>query len=433
MAFRTPNFVVVPAGQSSLDVPCPTFVVTSPVGNTISARTGGRQAVLAPRISVGGKIGVASLRVTKATFDAGNSIAAELNITSPAPTGGFKVKLFSGSPKVSVPAEVIVPAGSSGTTFTISSTASSLNETATISATANGSTQKLDVQARSLTPYLIAVTLDSPQVYSGSGVPGFLYLSREWNGSSITARTDTPVVSVPSTLTPYGGNLIPFQLSSTPVSADTPGNVFMSWNGRTVSAAFVAVAMQRPSVARILFPEGLTSMKNTYGRVELSSPAGPKGEVISFSGINNLVNVPPKAFVPPGATSVDFPVTVRYTGIVRTGDITAILFKVRHAVKVSVQPSIGLKGITFSSNPVKGGLPFQMTISLNMPAGPGGEVVELGTSATTMVMPPEVTVPEGQMQYTFTVPTKPVTSTVTRGIVAWCNGSYWEVGQTLVP
>ena len=80
---------------------------------------------------------VAQVTLNPAAVIGGNSTQGTVTLTSPAPFGGLQVTLSSSSP-ASVPASVMVPAGSTSATFNITTSPVANSTTTTISASYNG-------------------------------------------------------------------------------------------------------------------------------------------------------------------------------------------------------------------------------------------------------------------------------------------------------
>ena len=66
-------------------------------------------------------LGLTSLGVSPTTLRGGTSATGRVTISAAAPSGGLLVKLASNSPQVTVPAQVLVPAGSTSALFSIGS------------------------------------------------------------------------------------------------------------------------------------------------------------------------------------------------------------------------------------------------------------------------------------------------------------------------
>lgn len=90
-------------------------------------------AVLAPAPT-----GLQSLSTSVSTVSGTTTLTGTVTLTGPAPVGGVKVALKGSSRTESFPAGVIVAAGNSTATFTISSTGVTASRLITLKATSNG-------------------------------------------------------------------------------------------------------------------------------------------------------------------------------------------------------------------------------------------------------------------------------------------------------
>lgn len=115
-----------------------TGTVTSTTIVTLTASFRGVVRTLDLTLNPGGLI---SLGIAPTSFLGGESATGTVRISGPAPVGGRKVFLFSSTPDVTVPAEVIVPAGLQSRSFTVSSSPVSVTTLVSVVAKA-GSVQR---------------------------------------------------------------------------------------------------------------------------------------------------------------------------------------------------------------------------------------------------------------------------------------------------
>jgi hypothetical protein len=115
-----PSSVTVPAGEGSTTFSIATSAVTSSTLVTISG-TYGSHTVSGSLMVRPAAPAVASLKLASTSIKSGVTLDGNLVIlTKPAPSGGAKVSLRSGSPTVaSIPASVTVPAGATSVVFPI--------------------------------------------------------------------------------------------------------------------------------------------------------------------------------------------------------------------------------------------------------------------------------------------------------------------------
>jgi hypothetical protein len=143
-AANVPVGVTIAAGVSSGTFIASTSAVASQTAVTISATYGGttQSASLTVNPVPPPPVTLASLTLNPSSVAGGvQSSTGTVTLTGPAPAGGMQVSLTSNNGAASVPASVVVPAGATSATFTVSTSVVLVSTTATISATCNGTTQ----------------------------------------------------------------------------------------------------------------------------------------------------------------------------------------------------------------------------------------------------------------------------------------------------
>jgi hypothetical protein len=144
-----PDLVTVPAGARSATFAVATHAVGATTAVTISASYGGSSraaslTVLAPVLS--------SLTLSPTTVTGGlENSTGTVTLNGPAPPGGAQVALSSSNPSVaSVPSSVMVPAGATSATFTVTTSIVVLSQNVTISGFYNGSSRSATLTVRLL-------------------------------------------------------------------------------------------------------------------------------------------------------------------------------------------------------------------------------------------------------------------------------------------
>jgi hypothetical protein len=122
LSVEIPPYVLVEAGQRSASFNVNTAVTTLDGFNRaylvdLQAAYGG--SATNATLAVNPPLYLSSLAVAPATIAGGNSAVATLALSGAAPTGGALVTLASDNPAAVVPANVLVPAGQTGTTVVV--------------------------------------------------------------------------------------------------------------------------------------------------------------------------------------------------------------------------------------------------------------------------------------------------------------------------
>ncbi len=122
-AATVPASVIIPVGQTTATIPVSTIMVPSSTTAVITAASANSMpASMTINPSSAAAACVGSITLSRSEVVGGNSISGTVGLTEPAPAGGQPVSLSSSSANASVPATVTVPAGQTGTGFTVGTT-----------------------------------------------------------------------------------------------------------------------------------------------------------------------------------------------------------------------------------------------------------------------------------------------------------------------
>ena len=135
-AVTVPAAVTVAQGMTSATFGIATSAVTMPTSTTISASYGGVTKATTFTVTPASAPALASMALTSTSIVGGTSTTGRATLTAPAGSGGAVVTLRSSNPTlVGVPASVVVPAGATSATFTVTTTVTKRNATAAVYAT----------------------------------------------------------------------------------------------------------------------------------------------------------------------------------------------------------------------------------------------------------------------------------------------------------
>jgi len=135
-AVTVPAAVTVAQGMTSATFGIATSAVTMPTSTTISASYGGVTKATTFTVTPASAPALASVALTSTSIVGGTSTTGRATLTAPAGSGGAVVTLRSSNPTlVGVPASVVVPAGATSATFTVTTTVTKRNATAAVYAT----------------------------------------------------------------------------------------------------------------------------------------------------------------------------------------------------------------------------------------------------------------------------------------------------------
>jgi len=194
---------------------------------------------------------LSAVALNAASVVPGSTTQGTVTVASAAPTGGESIALSSSNSAVAtVPASVMIQAGSSSSTFTITAVGPG---TAVITASANGSSRQspmLTVAASSVA--LAAIELSASSVIGGTTLIGSVNLTAPAPpGGAIVSLSSADPVSVPASVTvPAGSSTAPFTITTRAVGGNTSVAISGSYGGGSASAM---LAITRATVATASF------------------------------------------------------------------------------------------------------------------------------------------------------------------------------------
>ena len=157
---------------------------------------------------------LAAVSVVPTSVTGGSSATGTVSLTAPAPAGGAVVSLASSNPQAAaVPASVTVPAGSTGATFAVSTTAVSVTTSVTISGNFAGITRATTVTVAAPSTSTDTVSVTRAEYDSGKRV-----LRVEAASSSAGATLRVYVTATNALIGTLSGGAGSFSLASSPQS-----------------------------------------------------------------------------------------------------------------------------------------------------------------------------------------------------------------------
>lgn len=137
-AYVKQTSITIPAGSTTGGFDFQTDIVGSPQVSTITAFLNGQSVTTT--FTVAPPITLASVSVSPASVSSGGSATGTVTLAGPAPNGGAFVWLWTNGSPAFVPAAVIIPAGSSSVTFSVTTNYVETPTQGTITAFYNGQT-----------------------------------------------------------------------------------------------------------------------------------------------------------------------------------------------------------------------------------------------------------------------------------------------------
>lgn len=336
------------------------------------------------------------------------------------------VALRSNHPAITVPAQVVIPAGETFARVTLATAGVSSQVEVRVSATLDSRTLSDSVVLTP--PVLDGVSISPTQVTGGVSTVGTVTIEGASgpSGLIVNLRSNRDSVSVPPTVTiPAGSSSVTFPVTTSPVTTFTEATIVASHGFRTRFAVLrlVAVAISNHAIN----PSNVVGGASATGSVTLDSPAPAGGVVITLSSNRPQVVVPASVTIPQGQTTATYTATTTSSGALVQATLYASYQGRTRWTVLNVNP-VSVDSLTLSPNSLVGGNSSTGTVTLNGPAPAGGLSIALSSNRAQATLPATVVIPEGATSATFTVNTTVVATQVQATLYASLNGrTRWAV------
>jgi len=320
------------------------------------------------------------------TVGGGSTSAGSVTLNGPA------------GPAATVPDTVTVAAGQTTGSFTVSTTATAVQEVADITTSLNGQWQTVPLTIT--TAFLAQLTVTPNLVAGGNNATGTVTLSGTAgpSGFVVALSSDRASAVVPKSVTVQSGQSTATFTISTAASSTQQVATLTAKNGGTSVNGTLTISP--PSLQWVtLSPDYLSGGATSTGKVVLTGTAY-SNTVIKLTSNTSSAIVPSSVTIKSGQTSGSF--TVKTVPVIpRTvATISGVLNGVTKMATLYINPPI-LQSVGFSPSSVIGGMSSTGTVTLNEPASVGGIKVSLSSSVTAAAVPKTVTVLAGKLSATF--------------------------------
>ena len=371
---------------------------------------------------------VSSVTVSPSLVEGGNTATGTVMLTRAAPAGGATVVLASGTPGlVTVPASVVIPAGSGNATFAVSTLQTTTQTSVPITATYPAGTTATGTVTVLVSPTPVSVMLSPTTVQGGTASTATVTLSgpAPAGGAVVTlASSNTAVANVPATLTIAAGTTSgTFTVTTITQNATTSAAISAAYHGLSQSATLTVTLS--PSLTLVsVSPSLLEGGGVATGTVFLNTTAPTAGIVVSLSSSSGAATVPASVTVASGLSSASFTITTISVSVQTPVTISGTFpADVTRTATMTVAASPTPAAVTFTPNPVTGGQTSTATVTLTGPAPAAGSVVSLTSSSPTVApVPATLTVAAGATSGTFAIATVGQSVTTTATVTASLNG-----------
>ncbi len=425
---QVPATVIVAAGSKTASVVVTTLATNRTRVDRIAAHVNATSAhdMLTVRAVVPSVVTLSPNPVT-----AGGKVTGTVTLRDPAPTGGLIVTLSSDKSSATVPSSVLVPAGKTTGTFSVTTSVVSVDVQATIRATANAEFASAVLAIRVPAPQRIVF---NPGEMTGGGkgtATVDLTVPAPTGGLSVKLTSSISSLVLPATVSiPAGKSSIAVPISASVVSGDVVAKVTASANGIAVVAN---VAVKTPRVKSVVAaPASVLGGKPVSFSVTMTGVAPANGTVLTLSSSSGALVVPANIRIPAGKASATFVGTTNAVATATTCTIGITAAGDRVETDVVVRPTV-VKSVVIAPATVIGGAMATATITLTEPAPVGGALVGLESTSPNFAVPTSVTIPAGKTSGAITVVTSPVSATDQVQVRASLGGGVTTGNVAIVP
>lgn len=327
-AATVPASLAIPAGYQSSGFTVTTLPVGANTNVTISATLNG--VTVSQLITVKAEF-VSSVQLSTYVAVGGSDQATgtvNLNYQALNATGTTVALTSSVPAAASVPPSIVVPAGYTSNSFSITTYPVTADVSVTITANLNGAlkTATLVVRAVKVTSLKLTETTAVGGTDQPQGTVNLSYAAPSPKGSTVTLTSSAPAAaSVPSSMNvPAGYQANGFQMTTYPVTASTAVTITATLNGSSQTAVLTVVPILVTAVS-VAPTTAVGGVDQPTGAVNINFAApSPNGAKIGLgSSAPSVASVPASVIVPAGYYSNGFPVTTHAVTASTTVTITA--------------------------------------------------------------------------------------------------------------
>jgi glucose/arabinose dehydrogenase len=254
-------------------------------------------------------------------------------------------------------------------------------------------------------------------------------------GQTVTLSSSDPgVLQVPTSMQ-VGAGLTSgsFTYTTTGVATNTPVVITASAGGANATAN---ITVLKANLAEMTFnPNVVYGGNSSVATLTLNGKAPAGGLDITLSSGNpTLAQVPANLIINAGSGSGQFTITTIPVTAQQVVSITATLGAQSLARTFTIrQAEYLVMSLTLNPSSIESGKNSSGRITINKPAGVGGQPVNVLDNASVVTVPPVVTVPQGGTFVNFTINTSAIDTTINVNIQARIGNSIRNATLTLLP
>lgn len=395
-----PASVTVPsAATSATFAATASATIASNQSATVTATLGSNSQTTT--ISLQAPVLVSSLTCTPTGLGQNESSACTLTLNQSAPSGGSTVTLSSNNSLLTVPTSTTVTAGATSGGFTATAAASiGSNQTASITATINSTSQKVSISL--LTEAVSGVSCSPSSLGQSASSTCTVTLTKKASSSTtVTLASNNGLLTVPSsvavaksattaTFTATAGATIPSNQSAL-VTATLSSSV----EGSTISLLAPVLVS---SVA--CNPNGVMSGTAAACTATLSQTV-TTNTTVSLSSSSTLLSVPSSVTVASGTATGSFNSTGGTISASSQAVVTATLGTSSQTATLSLWQTPTLTSLACTPTKIAVGSNASCTVSVSQAAGTLS--IAVTTTNTALTVPATVAIAQGSSSAAFTV------------------------------
>ncbi len=404
-ALNVPASVTVTAWATTATFAATTATIASNQSATVTASYNGNSANAT--VSLLAPVLVSSVVCSPSTLGPLSSSACTVTLTSPALPGGAAAALSTTNSLLTAPASVVIGAGSSSAGFTLQAASFTVNQSGSVTAAYNNSTQTAPISLAA--PVLVSslVCASSGLMSLGSSSCTVALSQPALNNTTVSLGSSSLLISVPATVVvPQGATTATFNAGIGAIISSLTATITATLGGSSQTAALNLWATPALSSVSCLTTKPVAGASTTC-TVNMSQPSG--NITVGVWGNAAGISVPASVTVPQGLSTASFTASVLPTA---TGWIvlTATYNGLSQSTLLTVQAAPAGRGngttqreISCAPKSITVGSHTTCRLDLNRPGSASAAEIELSSSSASLRLPKSVTARAGQTSLEFQV------------------------------
>jgi uncharacterized protein (TIGR03437 family) len=346
---------------------------------------------------------LSGLSCTPASITAPGAAACTITLSAPSLAGGFSVTLASNNSSVGVPATVTVPAAASSVGFTATVAPITTNQTAALTASANGASQTATLSLAS-PAQLSSVSCSPATLGTGQTSTCTVTLNQAaLSTATVSLSSSTGLLTVPASMTiATSASAGTFTATAGTVSSSQTAALTATTNGQSTSTP-VSLTASASLTGLSCSPSSVNAPGTPACTVTLSGAAPSSGLAVALSSNNAYASVPGSVTVKAGSSSAIFTATVATVSTAQTATLTATAGAVTQTFSLSIAPAAwSISGAITPSS-------FGSGVTVTLSGGATATADSSGNYTFSGLVNGTYTLTPSRSGYTFTPPTQSVT------------------------